>query len=291
MRGMTMKKQKSEPRNIDRWNPDDLTFLDNRTKDLSFSSPYELERSLERLTESLKRSQTEPGLTPLEFILREFRDEAKKKLEENGLDSEELTEVWRTLFDPEDFSSLHLYLEYNSPSLLEPLETSVQLQNAAHVAFCVDRLRSDISNGDAQQTAIDMLKLCFATVGANLHEIIIRGIRAERGPSLGGKTSQRKRGIDLAIEKIFKGQDAFSIWLYFVKNHYGYEKALEIEGYKIFFKIDIQGLQQDRISKRDAYKRGMLFEIFQDDVKTERGIKLPTFRRYFSETRKKILSK
>ena len=281
----------SEPKEIDLCKDVDLTFLDNRTKNLSFSAPYELERTLKRLTESLKHSQTKPRLTLLEFILREFEDEAKKKLQENGLDSEELTELWYDRFDPEDFSHLRDPLCNYYPSLTEPLESSVQLQNAAHVGFCTDRVRRDIAKGDAEQTAIDMLKLCFATINANLHEIIRRGIRAEKAPSSGGKKSQRKRGIDLAIEKNFKDQDAFSAWLYFAENHYGYEKALKIEGYDVFFGIDIQGLQQDRISKKDVYKRGMLFEIFHDNLETQRGIKLSTFRRYFSETRKKIRSK
>ena len=268
--------KKNEPKRIDRWNDFDLDLVNNWTKNLLFEGPFCLDQDLE--------------LKPLEFFLIEFEDEAKKILEENGLYSEELIEAWRNPSNVKDFSRLYPQRK-DSPSRFSPLLTSMSLQNVAYVFLCVHRVRRDILNGDARQTAIDMLRLCFATVSANLHEMIVRGIKAKTAPAKGGKAGKKKHGIIAAIEKIFKGQDAFSAWLYFAENHYGYEKALEIEGYKIFFRIDIRGLQQDRISKRDTYRRGMLFEIFQDDVKTERGIKLPTFRRYFSETRKKILSK
>lgn len=273
------KGKKNEPRKIDLWNPDDLTFLDNRTKDLSFSSPYELERSLERLTESLKRSQTDPGLTPLEFILREFEDEAKKKLEENGLDSEELTELWRTLFDPEDFSSLCRSLEDDFPSLVSPLEPSMQLQNAAHVAFCVDRLRNDISKSDVEQTAIDMLKLCFAAVNVNLHEIIIRGIRAKTGPAKGGRTPKKEERFFLVARYALqnsKKKDTLSLWKYLKKvlpelertgnNHFGnYEALFEAREYK--------GASEDVIS------------IYKKNGKTK-DIGFRGFQRYVSDLKK-----
>lgn len=233
---MTMKKQKSEPRKIDCWSPDDLTFLDNRTKEFSFSSPYDLERDLERRAESLKCSQTEPGLTLLESILREFEDEAKKKLEENGLDSEWLTEVWRTFFDPKDFSRLRLHLEYDFPSLLEPLETSMQLQMAAHVAFAADRVRNDISNGNAEQTAIDMLKLCFSIVGANLHEIIVRGIRAKGAPFKVRGTKKRPEGLLSAFKYALKNspkKDGPSLWKFLKEYCRGDDKIFN--GFDIIF--------------------------------------------------------
>jgi hypothetical protein len=248
------KGKKNEPRKIDRWDRDDLTFLDNRTKDLSFSSPYDLERGLEHPTEFLKRSQTEPGLTLLEFILREFEDEAKKILEENDLNSEELIERWRTFYDIEDFSRLCLQLEYDSPSLLEPSHTSMQLQMAAHVAFCVDRLRSDISNGDAEQTAIDMLKLCFAAVNVNLHEIIIRGIRAKTGPAKGGRVKKKLQGIILATRwalKNSRNKGALSLWRHLIRElKYGEKTFGEFdigfdENKNCLFQIDRNGKDKE----------------------------------------------
>jgi len=111
------KKQESEPRKIDRFHHDDLHFFDNRTKLLLYSLPFEMERDFERLSKSLIGSQTDQAQTPLEVVLREFEEEARKKLEENGLDSEDLTESWAGLFDVEDFGPLRRILHDDYPAL------------------------------------------------------------------------------------------------------------------------------------------------------------------------------
>lgn len=215
------KGKKNEPRKIDQWSSDDLAFPDNRTKSFAFDSPYGLERGLEG--------------TELESILREFEDEAKKILEENGLDSEELIEAWRICFDVKDFSSLCLQLEYDFPSLLSPLSTSMQLQNAAHVFFCADRVRSDISKNDAKQTAIDMLKLCFTAVAANLHEIIKRGIRAKMGPTK-PRPSRKKAWIDSVLEyaRANAQRKNFPGVMTYLRRHEGKAKALKIDNGKVY---------------------------------------------------------
>jgi len=233
------KGKKTEPREIDRWKPDDLTFIDNRTKKLSFSSPYDLENDLQRLAESLKHSQTEPKPTLLESILREFEDDAKKELEENGLDSKGLSAGLRTLCDPEDFSRLckdGFKIGEYEVFFQMPLEAPTQFHMAAHVAFCVDRLRSDISNGDAVQTAIDMAKLCFTTVGAHLHEIIKRGIRAKNAPKKPRQGREKTWVLPVleyartnAKRKKFPG-----VITYLIAQHAGKEKALKIGKGKVY---------------------------------------------------------
>ena len=239
--------KKDEPRKIDCWNPDLDDFPnENRTTLFSLFSPVEVERNLERLTESLKRSQTESGLTPLEFILREFEDEAKKKLEENGLDSKELIELWCAGFDLEDcgpLSPLRTVLEDDYPSLIWPDEKAIQLQNAAHVGFCTDRVRRDIRKGDAEQTAIDMLKLCFATVNANFHEIIIRGIRAENAPKK--KRRVREKPWFLLVLEYAKAKaqrKTFSGLITYLRAHHeGKEKPLKIDKGKVYLELSRKG--------------------------------------------------
>ena len=243
------KGKNTEPRKIDQWNLNDLKFFDNWTKNLLLASPVQLERfSLWRLTKPSKL----PVLTQrLEFILGEFEDEAKKKLEENGLDSEELIKRWRTLFDPKKCGPLDRFgiplslrrIEDEYPSLSEPFQTSIQLQNAAHVALCADRVRTDISNGDTEQTAIDTVKFCFTVFSANLHEIIIRGIRAKWGPTKPRPSSGKKWVLSLLeYARTNLKIKTFSELMIYLRAHYqGKEKALKINKRKVYLSLTRKG--------------------------------------------------
>ena len=57
------------------------TFAD----DIAMSGPSELAASIERLRESLTHPSSEPGLTPLKFLLRRLEKEAFQRLNKAGL--------------------------------------------------------------------------------------------------------------------------------------------------------------------------------------------------------------
>ena len=80
-----------------------------------------------------------------------------------------------------------------------------------------NHVRDDIQNSDAEGAALDMMRLTFAATNANLHDVIIRGIRAKAAPAKGGRVPKRKQGCLLAAEDALlhcKRKDAVSLWKY-----------------------------------------------------------------------------
>ncbi|MCJ7783486.1 MAG: hypothetical protein MUP41_06095 [Desulfobacterales bacterium] len=125
-------------------------------------------------------------------------------------------------------------------------------------------------------------------------KFVREGINRIDGRSKGGQKpkerSMIKQAMIKSLPKIEK-KDAFSLWLYFAKNHYGFQKALRVEEHNIFFQIDIKGIDKETIPIKEAAKRGKLFQMFLNEDSTMKGIKLPTFRQYFSELFPKRLKK
>ncbi len=252
--------KKNEPKRIDRWNDFDIDLVNNWTKNLLFESPFCLDQDLE--------------LKPLEFFLIEFEDEAKKILEENGLYSEELVEAWRTPSDVKDFSRLYPQRK-DSPSLFSPLLTSMALQNVAYVFLCVHRVRKDILNGDAEQTAIDMLRLCFATVSANLHEMIVRGIKAKTAPARGGKKEKKVPAFNLLVRYAWqnsKRKTCLSMWEFLIR---------KLEAGDIGGRYIIEGC--DFVYEK---KNNRITLYFSDERKRPRDIGFRSFERYVNSLKK-----
>jgi len=147
----------------------------------------------------------------------------------------------------------------------------------------------DLAKDDDQEEFINRIKTILACFNVRLSDVITHGIRVKNAPARGGRGDKKKHGIIAAIKKVMKKtviKDAFSYWCHFARNHYGYKNALVVGGYKIFFQVDVNDIPEDKLSAKDTFKRGKLFEIFRDNEKNLEGIKLSTFRTYVGKIKK-----
>ncbi len=72
----------------------DTKYIKSDAMAFSLEPPETLDRALEQLRESLSHPDTEPGLTPLEFMLRLLEDAAREILIENGHPADRDELVW-----------------------------------------------------------------------------------------------------------------------------------------------------------------------------------------------------
>lgn len=269
-----MKNDKKEK--VPVWKKEDYDLINTGTRQIVLAHPMHFET----LLNILKRIPFPPPL--IERLLQGFEREAKGLLKEvNPLikkhQNKKPSPQYGSLAEITKWQMIDnkLYAKYDS---------------AKRVLIAANDVREAIRAKDAERTAIDTMRLVFAAVTANLHEIIMKGIRAKTAPAKGGRADKEKHGIIAAIKRTMKKidkEDAFSLWLYFAENHHGYENAFKIGKYKIFFQIDINGMRINP-SKRDAAKRGKLLEIIDDDDNTLTGIVLSTFRQYVSKVKNKL---
>lgn len=181
------------------------------------------------------------------------------------------------------------YLYHIEKLLHEKLEAWYDARDDIH------ELKTLIEKYDHLRTFLLTLRIAtIAYKNGLIPKFVREGVSRIEGRSKGGQKTKERGMIKQAMienySKIDK-KDAFSLWLYFAENHYGFEKALRIKDYNIFFEIDIKGIDKETISIKEAAKRSKLFQIFLEDDRTLKGIKLPTFRQYFSKLFSKRLKK
>ena len=216
---------KKKIREIDKAKLVDGAFINNTTKAFSLSYPDEIENEINHLKESLKHPQSKHGLTPFEFILRGFEDEAKKILINAGI-SIDLSDIWESLW---------LWKKHGIYSRGFDIRTA----NAGQILLSAMLVRDDIIAGEPELVALDMMRLCFAAVGANLHDVVITGIRAKWGRSKGGKHPTRCEGIYQVMKKLIltKNLSGEQWWRWFKREH-SEDKPIEYEEYEIYFYDD-----------------------------------------------------
>lgn len=134
--------------------------------ELGLSYPSEIEEGIERLREGLTHPQSEPGLTEIEFILRDFERGASRVLTAEGLD-----------LDPDE-------LWWEDDSML-----GVKQSSAKAVLVGTRRLRESLDNSRPDQAIIEMMLLTAAAIRSELYEDAMLGISVERGMRKGGKAS------------------------------------------------------------------------------------------------------
>jgi hypothetical protein len=246
-------------RKIDEYKREDADFITTATKEFSLTYPHELDDALDRIEEWIKHPQEEPGLTPLEVILRQLEAEARAILAEYGY--------------PTDLDGLW-WVD------LEDDVAGILVSSAKRVLSCAGNVRQHIANNEMTvEAATEMMRLVFATVCADMHDVIITGVRAKAGRPRGGSASTKKRGIILVIKKALKEFEAKGhhltrkgLWRYF-KEHHDIDEGqnpIEIGNYEIY------------------YSEGRLVQVSYSGKKSKiESISIHRFLKYVTELRGK----
>ena len=247
---------------------EDADFTRSTTREFSLCYPDELDDILKRLQESLKYPQSEPGLTPLEFILRRFEEEARRILTEHG----HPTDLGELLWLEDD----HTYpVKTRMRTTALKLDVDIESLSAKRVLFSAQNLRHFIAANEAEQAAIEMMRLTFAAISADMFNVLMTGVRAKQGQKKGGHRPKQKQGIMLAIREVLKqkGQNLSreNLWRYFLKNHNDTkgQPAFEVGDYTVNYEND---------------------RLFQENVTTDErpeSISKATFYKYVSKIRPK----
>jgi len=160
------------------------TFAD----DIATSMPSELADSIGRLRESLTHPASEPGLTPLRFLLRRLGNEAFQRLHNAGL-----------LKTPED---LWLLEDGWDDMGVE----SVELESAKDVLFRIDAIHRHLDDGEGkvEDALIDMMRLTASAVRMELHDEALMGRR--------GKVIQKFKGEKSALNRIARRGPDYAAW-------------------------------------------------------------------------------
>lgn len=229
----------------------DAEFVTSATREFSLAYPDELDDVLERLREWMKHPDTEPGLTPLLHILRVLEKKAEQVLEKLGFDS--------------DLSELFWIQE----------DAGIEAQSAKQVLISAQNLRQAIRENEAERAALEMMRLVFGAIKADMFSVLMTGIRVKQGQTAGGRVPKRKEGIVLAIRKILKTKGPFSreeLWRYFARHHDQEQgqKVLKVERYAVY------------------HENGRLFqENGEREDKEPESISKPTFFNYVTQIRPK----
>jgi hypothetical protein len=264
-----MAKKKKRP--LGQYTLEDADFIDKSDIRAFSLEPDYVDRALEQLADSLTHPQVaEPGLTPLEFLLRRMEDEAKKVLTKHGYPTDLNELLW--------LESEHTYpvkTEHGTTAL--KCDVDLQSLSAKRVLFSIDNLRDYIETNDAEKAAIEMMRLLFAAICADLHDTIMQGIRTSGGQARGGRTGVDKTGYLMAIEDLMKSKggpvSVECFWKHFEEYHKNEENQLEIPtedgDYQVF------------------YYEEKLYQRKDGDPTTQREIRKGTLKKYFAEVRKK----
>jgi len=265
---MTRKRKKT----IYEYTREDADFFTSDIRSFSLEPPIILDEAVAKLREMLKHPEEEPGLTALEFILRRLEKEAKAILISHGY-STDLDELWSL----EDENTYLVKTEGGGTAL--KCDVDIQSLSAKKVLFSALHLRDDIANGKAEEAAIEMMKLLYAAISADMYDVIMTGARAKVGQKKGGRAPTKKLGILLAINKSLKALEEKGyrisrerLWRYFKENHDidKERKPIEIKNYRVFFsdnrliqetdsgnKIKVASIGEDAFLKYVTYVKRM----------------------------------
>ena len=149
------------------------TFAD----DMATSSPSEVAGSIERLRESLTHPSSEPGLTPLKFLLRRFEKEAFQRLHKAGL-----------LKTPEDLWRLDDGKE----------EDTVELESAKDLLFRAKEIRLYLDSlgdglGEVEDVLIEMMRLIASAIRMEIYEEALHGRYAAAKQTILGRMQAENR--------------------------------------------------------------------------------------------------
>ena len=228
---------KKKSRSIDKfilWDSDIIGSSDILHNALA--PPEFFEEGLKKIKDMLEYDSPEPGLTPLEWMLRRIEKEARKILTDSG---------WPTDLDELKFLiEEHTYPVKNERGFTAMVcDVDFQAQSARQVLFSSMHLRDYIANNEAENTAIEMMRLMYAAFNMSAEKLIMRGVSAKKASYHGGHASKIKGGIETAIYKIFKEKGVklknIEIWNYFNDNHNpdNQQDPMVIGDYEIYFQI------------------------------------------------------
>ena len=228
---------------ISQFTEDESAFLDSRTKDLALSYPHELDAIFKRIASWSPR--------PIEIILQGFENEALALLKRKSLPTDR-ADLW---------------------TLLQEEDLDLEGESAARIVLSASTLRDAIQNGEAELAAVEMLKISFAALALNLHEVVIRGIRAKAAPSKGGRVPKIRPNILEATVKLLEAKPSLSAmeaWRTF-----GRTKPLRVGDSEIYFHKDLGGAGEDRLVEDNGFNTFSIgYEAFR--------------KNYFAPARKKL---
>ena len=141
-------------------------------------------------------------------------------------------------------------------------------------------MRDYVAGGDAEQAAIEMMRILYAAFCSDTYQVLMTGIRLKSGQKRGGKISKKAEGIELAVEGVFKITGKIMskerVWQYFKQNHNKakIQNPLEVGLFEIFF---------DELSGSD--EPDLLFEEHKITGKQKSVTKNTFFRHYMKKNR------
>ena len=257
---------------------EDGDFVSTEIRVYSLESPSYFDETINALKDMLSHPQAEPGLTVVEFILRRLEGEAKKILQEFGYPTD-ISELVPWLQEGESF----LWTDPESEKTYFHKVPSLQALSAKQVLCSVENIRYEISKNDAEETALETMRLLFAAMAADLRDTIMDGIRKSQERKHGGKKTTDKEGYYLAIKEVLKikGDQIIreNIWRYFERFHNNIDienrksEPMYIGGYEIYFDPDTTENKQEDV-------------LMQEYEGKKRVIKKGTFFKYITEIRK-----
>ncbi len=134
-----------------------------------------MEEAIDQLRETLTHPQTEPGLTELEFLIRQFEKSASSILKAEGFDP-----------DPDE-----LWWEEDS-------DLGVRLASAKDVMINAWYVRDSVESGNFREALVYMMLLTASAVRSELFESAMLGESTERAIAKGGKSSGQTRSQEAA---------------------------------------------------------------------------------------------
>ena len=151
-------------------------------------------------------------------------------------------------------------------------EKDILLSNALRVIASANDCCVAIENGNAENAAIEMMRLCFAITSMAMREVIIQGIATKTGQPTGGTKSRKLKGIEAAIKERLqkKAYTAGELWGYFRK--FTEPQPLIIGEYEVCMK-------GDHADDKNPEK------LYEESSGKIASITFAAFRRYVAETK------
>jgi hypothetical protein len=164
------KKELSDKERRDQWRAD-YRFINSDIREFSLESPDFFNERLKTLQHSLQYDGS--GLTPLEFILRQFEETARKILSDNGYPIDDLSEL-ANMKDGEHFYWMDMKDGGRGHHMGIP---NLKILGAKQVVFSALHLREYVENNDSEEAAIETIRLMFAAFGMELADTAWYGHR------------------------------------------------------------------------------------------------------------------
>ncbi len=267
-----MKKKETDPQILRarRWAEQDL--LGNFVRSTTVGTSDDFDAGLKRMKDGLA-----DGEAATDGILRLFERSAIVVLEKHhyptpGAGDWWKGELWKLIQDAKDFETLFWY----GPDGGVTVKDNAEALAAAEVILSIDMVRDAIAKKNAEGAALSMARLVFAAITANLHNLIIRGVRAALWLKEASSKPKRLLGVEALIEELierFPHRTAGQLWA-FLREYDSEGNAYTIPGHD---------------SDYDFYiADGRLYQQTDDGTKCKRqSIAKGTFVNYVAGLKKK----